>query len=54
MIAYIPLIVAIAGLLLYALADANKKAAEVGRLAYFAGLLVTLFMVANKSIAFLR
>jgi hypothetical protein len=38
----IPLLVCILGMLVYALA-ASPKVAELGRLAYAAGLLVTLF-----------
>jgi hypothetical protein len=43
----IPLLVCIVGLIVYAL-SANAKVAELGRLAYAAGLLVTLFVVATK------
>lgn len=42
MIATIPVLVAVVGLLAYALAS-NPKAAEVGRLAFACGLLVALF-----------
>ncbi len=38
---YLPLLVAIIGLILYCV-PANAKVSEIGRLAYFAGLLVTL------------
>ncbi len=41
----LPLLVCIIGMLVYAL-SANAKVGELGRLAYFAGLLVTLFEVA--------
>lgn len=42
----VPLLVCLLGLLTYALA-ANGKVAELGRLAFGAGLLVTLFSVAG-------
>lgn len=48
-LAIIPLIVCVVGLLAYAL-SANAKIAEAGRIAFFAGLLVTLFVVATKVI----
>jgi hypothetical protein len=47
----LPLLVCIIGVLIYALAS-NGKAQELGRIAYFAGLLVTLFEVANHVIKF--
>jgi hypothetical protein len=43
----IPLLVCIIGLLAYALATNNGKVAEAGRLAYFAGLFVTLLVFAT-------
>lgn len=46
LIAYIPLLVALLGLVVYALAT-NTKVAETGRLAYACGLLVTLFVAAK-------
>ncbi len=42
----IPLLVCLAGVLVYALAS-NPKVCEMGRLAYFAGLFVTLLAVAK-------
>ncbi len=45
-IAIVPLLVCILGALVYALA-ANPKASEMGRLAYFAGLFVTLLVLAT-------
>ncbi len=42
----LPLLVAIVGMLVYALAG-SAKLVELGRLAYFAGLLVTLVEVAT-------
>ena len=52
MIAYIPLICAIVGVLLYVLAS-NPKVQEIGRLAYFAGFLVLMFTLASKTVHFL-
>jgi|KBSSwiStaDraftv2_1062776.scaffolds.fasta_scaffold00132_25 hypothetical protein len=49
MIAIIPLLAAIVGLLIYVLA-ANAKVVEVGRALFWCGLLVTLFTVASKVI----
>jgi len=49
LIAWLPLLVAIAGLLLYALAN-NPKVAEAGRLAFACGLLVTLFALARATV----
>jgi len=46
LIAIVPLLAAILGLLVYVLAS-NSKAIEIGRLTYFAGLLVTLFIAAK-------
>lgn len=42
----LPLLVCIIGVLTYALAG-NAKVAEMGRLAFFAGMLVTLFELAT-------
>lgn len=49
MIAIIPLLACIVGLLVYVLA-ANAKVVEVGRALFWCGLLVTLFTVASKVI----
>ena len=50
MTAALPLLVALAGLLCYALSS-NGKVSEAGRLAYFAGLLAFLLTVgAGKAI----
>ncbi len=51
MIAYIPLLVALLGLLAYALAS-NPKVQEIGRIALFCGLLVTMFSLASKVLRF--
>lgn len=46
MIIYLSLLVAIAGVLLYAL-SVNPKLQEIGRISYFAGLLAFLLMVGS-------
>lgn len=46
MIAIVPLLVCIVGLLAYTL-SANAKVAELGRIAYACGLLVTVFVMAE-------
>lgn len=53
MIIWIPLLVSILGAFVYILAT-NAKAAELGRLAFWTGLLVTLFLVAGHSASVLR
>lgn len=47
----IALLVAVAGLLLYALA-ANPKVQEIGRIMFFDGLLVTLLRFSEKAVHF--
>lgn len=47
----IALLIAVAGLLLYALA-ANPKVQEIGRIMFFDGLLVTLLRFSEKTIHF--
>jgi hypothetical protein len=46
MIVFLSLLVAIVGVLIYALAT-NAKVSEIGRLAYFAGLLA--FLIATST-----
>jgi hypothetical protein len=46
---YLPMIVCVAGLLCYALAT-NPKVAEMGRLAFFAGMLAFLLDTAPRLI----
>jgi Na+/phosphate symporter len=46
-IAIIPFILAVIGVLLYAFA-ANPKASEIGRLMFFCGLLVLTFALAHE------
>lgn len=47
----LPALVAVVGVLVYALAS-NAKVAEIGRLAYACGLLVTLFELATHVVHF--
>lgn len=49
LISIVPVVAAILGLLIYALA-ANPKVSETGRLLMFAGMLVTLFVMAGQSV----
>ncbi len=49
LIAYLPLLAAIVGLLLYVLA-ANAKLIEVGRALLWCGTLVTLFALASHTV----
>lgn len=49
LISLVPLLVAVLGLLVYALAS-NPKAAEAGRLAFACGLLVTLLVAAHSTV----
>ena len=48
-IAVVPFIVLVVGALMYAL-PTNSKVAELGRLTFFAGLLVFLFSVAHVTL----
>lgn len=48
MIAVIPVLVAVVGLLLYALAS-SSKVQEVGRLMFFAGLFVVVLQQAERT-----
>jgi hypothetical protein len=52
MIVLLPVLVAIIGILCYALAT-NPKVAELGRIAYFCGLLVFLLSGAQQLIGLL-
>ncbi len=49
MIAIVPLLILVVGLLLYALSS-NAKVAELGRLAFVCGLLVVCMTMASKVI----
>lgn len=48
-IAFVPAIFAVVGLLLYILAT-NPKLQEIGKLTFFAGFLVTMFTLASKTV----
>jgi hypothetical protein len=50
LIAIIPLLAAIIGVLVYALAQ-NAKLVEVGRALLWCGLLVTLFVAAHETVS---
>jgi hypothetical protein len=49
MIIYVSLLVALIGLLAYALAS-NPKIVEIGRISYFAGLLAFLLVIAGAHV----
>ncbi len=49
MIAYVALVVALVGMLAYALST-NSKVQELGRVAFAMGLLVTLLVLAHQAI----
>lgn len=49
LISWVVVLIALAGLLVYALA-ANAKVGEIGRIAFFCGLLVICWLLAGKSI----
>jgi Na+/phosphate symporter len=49
MTTYIPLLAAIIGVLLYALSS-NDKIREMGRIAFFCGLLVTLMQLQGHTL----
>lgn len=49
-IAIAPLVVCLAGLLMWILATSTPKVAEIGKIMFAAGLLVTLFFVGAKTI----
>ena len=53
MVLAIPFAVAIIGLVVY-LAAANPKAAELGRVAFWVGLLVGLLRVGSATVSLLR
>ncbi len=50
---YVPLLVAVIGAVLYLVMN-HAKAAELGRCAFFAGLLVFLFGIAGRSVELLK
>lgn len=53
MIVYFPLLVAVIGVLLYALAT-NGKIQEIGRIGFGCGLLAFLLQIGNHSVNLLR
>ena len=53
MVIWIPFLVALVGALLY-LAATNAKAAELGRCAWWVGLLVGLLQVGHSAVSILR
>jgi Na+/phosphate symporter len=50
---YLSLLVALVGVLVYALAS-NGKVVEIGRMAFFAGLLAFLLQIAPQTVGALR
>jgi Na+/phosphate symporter len=48
-----PALVALLGLLCYIISS-NPKINELGRIAFFCGLLVTTFVLASQTLSFLR
>jgi hypothetical protein len=53
MIIFLPLLVAVIGLLVYAL-SANPKVQELGRIAYFCGLFVFLLQAGGHLVSMFR
>lgn len=49
MLAYLPLLIALAGLLLYVL-PANGKVQEIGRILFFAGVLVFIWHLGMRTV----
>lgn len=49
LIAITPILAAIIGLLMYVL-ESNPKVSEIGRLLFFAGILVSLFIAGEKTV----
>jgi hypothetical protein len=49
MVAYLPLLVALIGLLIYILSN-NGKAQELGRILFFCGVLVLVMSMAGRSV----
>lgn len=48
MVAYIPVLVAVLGLLIYVLAS-NPKVCEIGRILFFCGAFVTTLLLAGQT-----
>lgn len=53
MVIYLSLLVALIGVLMYALLD-NPKLAEIGRLSFFAGLLAFLLTVSPHAVGVMK
>jgi len=53
MIAFLSIIVCVIGLIVY-LISTNAKAAELGRIGFFAGLLTFLLQAGPETVSFLR
>jgi Na+/phosphate symporter len=53
MIVFLSLLVCVIGLIIYAISN-NAKVAELGRIAYFAGLLAFLLQGASQVVSVLR
>ena len=53
MIIFLPLLVALIGILMYALC-ANPKLSEIGRLMFFCGLLAFLLVGSRETLTFLH
>lgn len=52
MIIFLPLLIALVGLLMYALSN-NSKVGEIGRIMFFAGLLAFVLVGGGQAIALL-
>lgn len=50
LVAIIPLIVALVGLLMYVLGGANAKVVELGRLMFACGVLVSVWLTASHTL----
>ncbi len=50
LIAIFPLLIAVLGLLMWALATSNAKVAEAGKILFFCGALITTWILAQHTI----
>jgi len=53
MIAILPLVIAIIGLLIYAFAQKNPPVAEIGRLLFFIGAFWAVYLLAHETVSLL-
>lgn len=53
LIALVPLLVAIVGLLIYALSPAGSKFTEIGRILFFCGTFVLVWTLAGRTVKLL-